>query len=446
MSVNPRWLHTLLSLALPVTLQTALFSSKSMVDTVMLGQLNPLDMAALGLATKAQMIVSFCVIGVSMGGGQILAQCFNKQVNDKFIRAMLIMLGLAIGVGLLCAVSLALLSQPIMAFGSTNPTILERGADYLLIISPTLVLFAIALTAATVLRTMFKPVPATVISFIGVALNIGFNILLIEQYGMKGVAYGTLLAASIETLLLLSYVHCQRWFPIQKLVKIASVTSLRDSKVVAKLSLIAALNTVIWSFGLYVFHALLGKTSDDLLIALGALAPIESLTLALLIGFATAASVIIGNHSGQRDTKTIRALIPRYITLSLLTGLMLSLTLFALKPLIIDFITDQALHRETTANLAFNVMLLSISFKGLSMMFILGILRAGGDAKFCLWVDIFCQWGFLLPCTALFISLNIRLEYILLLVVAEECLKITLCTLRLHFGDWIKVHADHINA
>lgn len=446
MNVNPHWLRTLLSLALPVTLQTVLFSSKSMIDTVMLGQLNPLDMAALGLATKAQMIVSFCVIGVSVGGGQILAQCFDKQVNDKFIRAMVIMLGLAIGIGLLCAIGLAAFSQPIMSFGSTNSSIVEQGAQYLLIISPTLLLFAIALTAATVLRTMYKPMPATVISFVGVALNIGLNILLIKQYGMKGVAFGTLIAATIETLLLLGYVYYQRWFPIQKLVSIAVNTSVTDSKVVANLSMIAALNSVIWSFGLYVFHALLGRTSDDLLIALGAMAPIESLTLALLIGFATAASIVIGNHSGQRDTQTIQALIPRYITLSLVTGLLLSAALFTFKPMLIDFITGQALEREATANLALNVMLLSISFKGLSMMFILGILRAGGDAKFCLWVDIFCQWGFLLPCTALFIYLNIRLEYILLLVVAEECLKISLCVLRLHFGDWIKVHADHINA
>ncbi len=446
MSVNPHWLRTLLSLALPVTLQTVLFSSKSMIDTVMLGQLNPLDMAALGLATKAQMIVSFCVIGVSVGGGQILAQCFDKQVNDKFIRAMLIMLGLAIGVGLLCAIGLAVFSRPIMSFGSTNSSIVEQGAQYLLIVSPTLMLFAIALTAATVLRTMYRPMPATVISFVGVALNIGLNILLIEQYGMKGVAFGTLIAAVIETLLLLGFVHWQRWFPIQKLVSIAATTSVSDSKVVANLSLIAALNSVIWSFGLYVFHALLGRTSDDLLIALGAMAPIESLTLALLIGFATAASIVIGNHSGQRDIQTIQALIPRYITLSLATGLLLSAALFAFKPMLIDFITGQALEREATANLALNVMLLSVSFKGLSMMFILGILRAGGDAKFCLWVDVLCQWGFLLPCTALFIYLNIRLEYILLLVVAEECLKISLCVLRLYFGDWIKVHADHINA
>lgn len=446
MSVNPHWLRTLLSLALPVTLQTVLFSSKSMIDTVMLGQLNPLDMAALGLATKAQMIVSFCIIGVSVGGGQILAQCFDKQVNDKFIRAMLIMLGLAIGVGLLCAIGLAAFSQPIMSFGSTNSSIVEQGAQYLLIVSPTLVLFAIALTAATVLRTMYKPIPATVISFVGVALNIGLNILLINQYGMQGVAFGTLIAAAIETLLLLGYVYWKRWFPIQKLASIAACTSLSDSRVVANLSLIAALNSVIWSFGLYVFYALLGRTSDDLLIALGAMAPIESLTLALLIGFATAASIVIGNHSGQRDTQTIQALIPRYITLSLATGLLLSAALFTFKPMLIDFITGQVLEREATANLALNVMLLSISFKGLSMMFILGILRAGGDAKFCLWVDIFCQWGFLLPCTALFIYLNIRLEYILLLVVAEECLKISLCVLRLHFGDWIKVHADHINA
>lgn len=81
MKTQKHWLLALLSLALPIAFQTALFSSKSMIDTVMLGNLNPLDMAAMGLATKAHMVLSFCIIGVAIGGGQVAAQCYLSLIH-----------------------------------------------------------------------------------------------------------------------------------------------------------------------------------------------------------------------------------------------------------------------------------------------------------------------------------------------------------------------------
>ncbi|MEI8608843.1 MATE family efflux transporter [Enterovibrio sp. Hal110] len=73
---------SLVLLALPVALQTAIFSSKSTVDTIMLASLSEIDIAAIGLAAKAQMVISFFIIGLSIGGGQVAAQCFGIKTED----------------------------------------------------------------------------------------------------------------------------------------------------------------------------------------------------------------------------------------------------------------------------------------------------------------------------------------------------------------------------
>lgn len=446
MKTQKHWLLALLSLALPIAFQTALFSSKSMIDTVMLGNLNPLDMAAMGLATKAHMVLSFCIIGVAIGGGQVAAQCYGDKVNDKFVRVCLIMLVLAVIIALGCAGFVLMGSDAVMAFGTSDGTIVEQGSLYLQIIAPTFVLFAITLSLATVLRTMFKPMTATVVSLVGVALNIALNISFIPKWGIAGVAIGSLIAACVETLLLIGFVMFKRWFSLTQIKQVWASTHLSDAVVVIQLSAVAALNSVIWSLGLYVFHSLIGKQSNDLLITLGALAPIESIAAALLIGFASAASVVIGNHSGQKATDEIQYLLPRYLGLSLISGLMLSLLLFACQPLVLDFIASDNSTLHDTAQFAYQILMAAMALKGLSLMFMIGILRAGGDAKYCLGVDVFCQWIVLLPLTYYFITTGIEPKQILLLMIVEEVIKIGLCIQRLMSGRWVKVHADKVRA
>ncbi|CCN36111.1 putative Multi antimicrobial extrusion protein MatE [Vibrio nigripulchritudo SO65] len=446
MKTQKHWLLVLLSLALPIAFQTALFSSKSLIDTVMLGSLNPLDMAAMGLATKAHMVLSFCIIGVAIGGGQVAAQCYGDKVNDKFVRVCLIMLALAAVIALGYAGLVFVGSEAIMAFGSSDYAIIEQGSLYLQIIAPTFVLFAITLSLATVLRTMFKPMAATVVSLIGVALNIALNISFIPKWGITGVAFGTLIAACVETLLLIGFVIYKRWFSFKQIKQVWGTTRLSDAAVVIQLSSVAALNSVIWSLGLYVFHSLLGKQSNDVLIILGALAPIESIAAALLIGFASAASVVIGNHSGQRAMDDIRYLLPRYLGLSLISGLFLSLLLYFCQPLVLEFIASDNSALQETARFAYQILLAAMALKGLSMMFMIGILRAGGDARYCLGVDVFCQWVVLLPLTYYFLTTGIEPVQILLLMIVEEVIKIGLCIQRLMSGRWVKVHSDRVQA
>lgn len=317
---------------------------------------------------------------------------------------------------------------------------------YLQIIAPTFVLFAITLSLATVLRTMFKPMTATVVSLVGVALNIALNISFIPKWGIAGVAIGSLIAACVETLLLIGFVMFKRWFSLTQIKQVWASTHLSDAVVVIQLSAVAALNSVIWSLGLYVFHSLIGKQSNDLLITLGALAPIESIAAALLIGFASAASVVIGNHSGQKETDEIQYLLPRYLGLSLISGLMLSLLLYACQPLVLDFIASDNSTLHDTAQFAYQILMAAMALKGLSLMFMIGILRAGGDAKYCLGVDVFCQWIVLLPLTYYFITTGIEPKQILLLMIVEEVIKIGLCIQRLMSGRWVKVHADKVRA
>ncbi|GAL12941.1 Na+ driven multidrug efflux pump [Vibrio astriarenae] len=59
------FLRKLIAIALPITLQNIMFSSRSLVDVMMLGQLGEYEIAAVGIAARATIML----VGVTTGGG-----------------------------------------------------------------------------------------------------------------------------------------------------------------------------------------------------------------------------------------------------------------------------------------------------------------------------------------------------------------------------------------
>ncbi|WP_394209298.1 MATE family efflux transporter [Enterovibrio calviensis] len=441
---------SLIALALPVALQTAIFSSKSTVDTLMLGSLSELDIAAIGLAAKAQMIITFFIIGLSIGGGQIAAQCFGMKSEDgqrKLHTTVFITLLLSVSTALLFFIILFFFPGQLMSLGSQSADIIGKGSDYLQTIAISLFCFAYASSIASGLRAMHQPGIATKISLIGVALNLVFNWILIFGHfgfpamGIKGAALGTVFSAVIECVALYLYLRAKT-HPLTHF-RLHHFNALRrqDVILVARLSATAALNSVVWAAGLFAFHAILGYSDPNLLVALSVLAPLEALAMSLLIGLATAGSIIVGNLVGANEHEKLPLAVRRHVIFSGVIGIVTAVILSLLEaPLLsLFFHSDLPSEAEYLTSSLFDIMAASLVIKSISMMLIVGVLRAGGDANFCLVTDVLAQWVFLLPC-AFWLThvLGFPPVYLFGLIIVEETLKALVCYWRLNSGKWVK--------
>ncbi|MDD1781090.1 MATE family efflux transporter [Enterovibrio sp. ZSDZ35] len=448
---------SLLALALPVALQTAIFSSKSTVDTLMLGTLSEFDIAAIGLAAKAQMIISFFIIGLSIGGGQIAAQCFGIKSEDgerKLHNTVFITLLLSVGVSFFFFVLLFFTPELLMALGTQSQEVIQKGSDYLHIIALSLFCFAYASSIACGLRAMHQPGIATKVSFIGVALNLGLNWVFIFGHlgmpamGIKGAALGTLLSAVIECVILYFYLKSKNHLLASFPLTLYKQLNLKDFLLVTKLSSTAAVNSVVWAAGLFAFHAILGYSDPNLLVALSVLAPVEALAMSLLIGLATAGSVLVGNLVGANNHEQLPIAIRQHLIVSVFFGVMSAGLLLLIEPFVLSLFFHNDLPsaaEQITAGL-YDIMAASLIVKSLSMMLIVGVLRAGGDASFCLITDVFAQWVFLLPCAYwLTHVLNFPPVYLFGLVLFEEAIKVLICCWRLNSGRWVKNLAESMN-
>ena len=75
------FLRRLFAIALPITLQSMMFSSRSLVDVLMLGQLGEAEIAAVGVAARATFVTTIMLLGVTTGGALLTAQYWGA--GDK---------------------------------------------------------------------------------------------------------------------------------------------------------------------------------------------------------------------------------------------------------------------------------------------------------------------------------------------------------------------------
>ena len=84
--------------------------------------------------------------------------------------------------------------------------------------------------------------------------------------------------------------------------------------------------------------------------------------------------------------------------------------------------------------LAFGVILRSIP-----MMAIVGVLRAGGDVKFCLYQDLVAQWLISIPLAAFAaIKLGLEPQWVYLFFLTEEVVKWIGSLMRMASKKWMK--------
>ncbi len=81
------FLRRLLLIALPISIQSMMFSSRSLVDILMLGQLGQTDVAAMGIAGRAIFVATIMLFGVTTGGALLTAQYWGAGNSEGVKRS-----------------------------------------------------------------------------------------------------------------------------------------------------------------------------------------------------------------------------------------------------------------------------------------------------------------------------------------------------------------------
>lgn len=401
------FLKKIFTIALPITLQNMMFASKGLVDVMMLGQLTEADIAAVGIASKALFIATIMLVGIATGGGLLTAQYWGAKDHRGVRESTTLSLLFTITAALITILGVNLYSTQIMGLATPSWQVNTLGSQYLVITSFSLFFAAIISSLSASLRSIHQPGICTLISAISVSINILLNWVLIfgnfgaPALGIKGAAIATLLSSLVEVVCLMLYLRYKRHFLLSNLK--SYLPAFQRCKVMRflKLSIPTTFNFLIWSAGLFAYHAIMGNSGTQGLVALSVMTPIEAISLSFLVGVANASSVLVGNQLGAKNYTAAYYQAICMMLIAVSVTLVVSLTLYWQQMVILNQFSAITPETRELAETFLAILCVGIVLRSVPTTLVVGVLRAGGDVKFCLYQDMLTQWAFGIPLTAL---------------------------------------------
>ena len=439
------FLRRLVAIALPITLQSIMFSSRGLVDVLMLGQLGEAEIAAVGVAARATFVTTIMLVGVTTGGALLTAQYWgagNKEgVRQSTSLTWLISMVFAAFTVLL----FVFFPEAIMGLTTDSREVISLGAEYLVITSVSMFAVACVASMAVGLRAMHQPGTSTFFSGIGIASNIFLNWVLIFGHlgmpalGIKGAAIATVISGAIEVAFLFGYLWRKKHTIAFGLSDLAAILVVDKIIRFLKLSLPTTFNFLAWAGGLFAYHAIMGQAGVQGLAALSVMTPVESIALAMMIGMSNAAAVLVGNQLGAKNFEPVYYQAWATIALNLLIAIIVAITLLITNNLILDAFSALTIETRKLAEQFMLILAFGVILRSIPMMAIVGVLRAGGDVKFCLYQDLVAQWLISIPLAAFAaIKLGLEPQWVYLFFLTEEVVKWVGSLMRMASKKWMK--------
>lgn len=386
----PKFYKTLLKIAIPVTLQSMLQASFSIIDQVMIGQLGEASISSVGLCGNFTLIFTVIIGAVSTVAGILMAQFIGSDDKREAWCSFWVSTLTSIIISSLFFLSSFLFTKNILSLYTRDFEVIDVGQVYFKIIAFTYIPIAIANIVSSYLRCNEHATIPFISSFISVLINTSLNYIFIFNYdmGIKGAALATLISQLVNLLfIIIGFVYIARKDKPVLCLKFNKL-SLNDYLIMIFPILISEF---LWSLGQNVESAIYGHLSTSSLAAYTLTCPIQGLFVGALSGLSAAAAIMIGKQLGKKDYDGAYNDSKKIMYLGLVLSICISfiLMIFAGNYTNLYKVDDYVKDIGKTILIVFA---LYAPVKVENMILGGGIIRSGGNTKLIMIIDIIGTW------------------------------------------------------
>lgn len=391
---------SMLALAIPIAIQSLITSSLNMVDSVMVGQLGATSIAAVGVGNKITQVLTLILSGFGSGAAIFAAQYWGRGDKEGIRKVFFLTFTIMTTVSLLFTAIIAIWTPMFIHIFTNDASVVGPSSHFLRILSISYFFTALTVLFSTVLKTMGEVKVPLYISILAIGLNSGLNYFVIfghmgfPQMGIEGAAMATCFARLIQCSLLLILVIKHLDLSIRGFT--FDLPLFKDYLIVAVPSII---NFLFWTLGQTAYFWVYAHMGTDELAAVTLIDPLLFFFMALFIGLSDAAAVMVGNSigAGEEDKAFINA--KRFIVLTFLLSLIVAAGVYLITPV---FISIYRVNHQVVgfAHSILTAYIFIITVQMLNMVNNVGVLRAGGDTKFVMYIDMGGVWLIGLPLAA----------------------------------------------
>lgn len=436
------FLKQVAAIAIPVALQNLLTTTASMVDTMMIGTLGQLNVAAVGLCAQFTSLMFSGYWGFVGGGMLFFAQYWGAKDDDGINRSWGITITFLMTVGLLFGAAGFFFPQLVMSLYTDKSSIQQIGVEYLHIVSLSYPLVVYSVGMASLLRTTDKVRIPLLASICSVTTNLVLNWLLIggnlgmPALGVRGAAIATVIAQAVNvTVILVLAKHSGHpyLFMISKHFHWnRSALSIYFRKCAPILA-----NEMMMGIGMMVINIVLGRQSENAIAATAVFRTLEGLMIGFFAGFSNAASVLVGQKVGAGDLETAwrRAIRIVYLCQGII----------ACTALVLLCVHTPLLHLMSLHDESFDLCTGMLIIFGIAAVIRMGnwtqndTYRSAGDATFGTLLEIIFMFVMVLPVVWLSgMVWHAPFLVVFALIYCDEPIRYVLMQIHLWRGTWIK--------
>lgn len=431
----------LISIALPVMLQGLVVATINMADVFMIGRIGETEIAGVGLANQILFLMMLFSFGINGAGAIYITQYFGrKETNNikKYLSLMYISTIILSGIFTLFAL---FLPRWTMELYTSDRSVIDVAVPYLQIVSLSFIFTALSIAYTTSLRCMENTKIAMYASSATLVINVVLNYLLIfgnfgfPKLGVEGAAIATTIARTFELIVIMGFA---------KLKDYSVFVGFRDIKKI-DLSFVKSFYSrglpvigshVAWSVGMTLLFSIYASVGTDALAVMNIVGAIERIAFIGVMGIGNSVGVIVGQELGRGQLEKAYETSKRLLKLNFMVGITVSLILILSATALMNFYNIDDELKKTGVRviyvLAFFFPLSSINFTNM-----VGVLRAGGDVKRVLLIDLIGMWATALPMALIGAKMGLPIYIVYFMALSEQITKATFCLQRFFSKKWI---------
>ena len=441
---NISFTRTMLSIAIPVTLQNLLFSSFTLIDTVMVGSLGDLPLAAVGMAGKWSWFLGVVLYGFTSGASVFIAQYFGAGDERGIHRTYGLMSILSMAVSLLFTALALCFPELIIRFFTQDAAAVEAAKPYLRIIALSYPFLALTRSGSTLLQSTQKVSIPFVAAACSVATNILFNALLIfglcgfPALGISGAAIASVMATAVNAAVIYLLGIKQKTLLVAPFKRMFDI-SRPFTKEYLNIAAPAMFNGTIWALSYLIYCSIYGHMSTEAYAAITVVKSIEDLTCVAIFGLGSSCAVMIGSMIGRGDLHNAKRCAWYHIALTAALSAIFGLALIIARGAVMSLFGVSDVVRAD-ASAVMMIFGLELVVHNLPYMMVCGIFRAGGDTRTGLIVDLISAYLIGIPITAaagLLLHMSVPATYLIMYLV-EDVFKVFVDGKHLISNKWIR--------
>lgn len=399
-NIDKEFYRQFFTLLLPLAFQNFMLSAVSAGDAAMLGFVDQDSLAAVSLATQIQFVLNMLLTTVMSGAGIINNQYWGKGDEDTIHKNFGLMIRYTMFITLPFLATTMFAPGVLMNIYTSDADLIRIGSEYLRLSGMSYVLAGLSHCFLSVMKTTGNAKKSAMIGSSAIVLDLILNAVFIfglfgfPAMGAKGAAITTVFSRGFELILAIALTNIR-----PKFINVIK-TPRKIEKEFWKYGLPILVNSATWGIGTTMYSVIIGHLGSDATAANAVANVVKDIVTCISCGISAVSSIIVGNLLGADKLDKAKEYGGKCARISIVCAFCTAGLVLLVSPIITSLFV-----LEETAKYYLKIMLLICAFymigRCINDTVIVGIFKAGGDAKFDAQSVFVTIWLVILPLAAI---------------------------------------------